>query len=472
VTPAAGYVVLMISIRAMPVRRRAQVAALLGAAGLVALGGCGGDDGDGGEQSPPTAGPSPTGDGDCAWAVQVDATTQNVAYPDTNATYWTMSYALAAGEELELAGTYAAARYSSFISYGPVGGPIDVLTDRDIEPDEGSSNPFADVTGDVTGHGRGGEADGTRRYTVRITRDEPQTAAGEAPNVLAARRGDVAPEASGGAPAPTLPEGTETPEPPVLLGSGAGDPDAVAGTVLYRVYLSDDADDPAGGPLPEVTLVTEGGERTPVPTCDSPGPSEIARELAANNGPPTDREAPPQPVFVRPEASALNLFPNPDNVYIATIAAHRPGVVVVLQGRAPTFPDPAAGRPVGGDEQVRYWSLCTDEYRKPYPVSSCVADRDVVLDADGRYTFVISTAEDRPANATAADGVTWLDWGSTEVDNLLLMRHMLADPGFDESAIDVAPGALASSSMGAYAPEGRYCTVEAFEADGPQCPAA
>jgi hypothetical protein len=92
-----------------------------------------------------------------------------------------------------------------------------------------------------------------------------------------------------------------------------------------------------------------------------------------------------------------------------------------------------------------------------------------VIAEDGTYTFVISTPEDRPASATAAAGVTWLEWGSTEDDNLLLMRHMLADPGFAESAINAEPGALARDSMGAYAPEGRYCTIADVDAAGADC---
>ncbi|QYG95161.1 hypothetical protein HC251_23860 [Iamia sp. SCSIO 61187] len=410
--------------------------------------GCGGD----AEQTsgPSSPAPDPAEGEVCAWPVRADEVTQNVAYPDTAATYWALSYALADGEELELAGTYPVARYASFITYGPAGGAIDVLTDSDIVPDPGGANPFA------------GDEGPPGTYTVRLTRDEPQTDAGSAPDVLAARRGAVAPEASGGAPAPTFPEGEGPPEVVGVLGSGVGDDDVVAGTVIYRVYLAA-GDDPAGGPLPEVAVVGADGDRTPVPPCAEPAASPRAVELAEANGPPTDREAPPQPIFVRPETGTANLFPNPDNVYIATIASHRPGVVAVVTGRAPTF---------GLDGQVRYWSLCTNEYRKPYPVSHCVADEDVVLDDEGRFTFVISTPEDRPATATTEAGVTWVDWGSTEHDAVLLLRHMLADPAFAESAVNAEPGALARDSMGAYAPDGRYCTVAAFEADGPQCPPA
>jgi hypothetical protein len=454
------------------VRRRA-IAVLVVAAGLLG-GACSASTGGGSSASGDTeAGPPGTAladvldDGRCAWPVRADVDTLNIAYPDTNATYWTLTYALAPGEELELTGGFADARYTSFITYGPFGGAIDVLTDRDIVPDAGATNPFAASVppGEASSTpGTGG------RYTVRVTGDDPTTPAGQADNVLAARRGDSPPPASGGAPPPTLAPGQELAPPEVLLGSGEGDPDAVEGNLIYRAYLSADPDDPAGGGLPEVALVGADGRRTVVPTCERTRPSARAEALTANNGAPTGRPAPAQPVFLRPQATAANLFPNPDNVYIATIAAHRPGVVAVLQGIAPTTPDPAGGRPIGSGEQLRYWSICTNEYRKPYPVSHCLADREIVLGQDRTYTIVVSTREDRPATATAERGVTWLEWGSTEVDNLILLRHMLADPTFDQSAIAVPPGTLAGDTMGPFAPTGHYCSNAAFDSDGAACP--
>jgi hypothetical protein len=32
------------------------------------------------------------------------------------------------------------------------------------------------------------------------------------------------------------------------------------------------------------------------------------------------------------------------------------------------------------------------------------------LDKDGNYTIVYSRKEDRPANATAENGVAWIEW--------------------------------------------------------------
>lgn len=241
-----------------------------------------------------------------------------------------------------------------------------------------------------------------------------------------------------------------------------------AGTLIYRVYLPRPASDPLGGrPLPRLQVRNSDGTARTIATCADPGRSARATELVRTNGPATDRPAPATPVFIRPDDNGAGLYPNPDNVYVATIVHHVPGRVVVVRGKAPTFPDTGAGARVTGREQVRYWSVCTNEYRKPYPVTACIADQDVPLDADGRFTIVISTPADRPSNATTADGIAWLPWGSTEVDSLVLVRQMLAAPTFTEAATRLAPGALAVSGMGAYAPTGTQCDRATFEKAGP-----
>ncbi len=443
-----------------PFRRLA--AGLLAATLLAATSSCAGDDGASTGTTASSDEPTMTipDDGPCAWPTKADKATLNIAYPDTAATYWAFSYTLAPGEHLELRGRFPDARYASFITYGAGGGAIDTLTDRDIEPDEGDTNPFVD----------GGSPGGS--YTIRVWSESS-----ELTNALKA----VAAPYVG---PPTTDAGTTTAVPntapplddearAALLGTGEpGGDGVVGGTLIYRVYLPNTADDlTGGGGLPDVRVVHDDGTDTEVPTCATSGPNPNAEAIVTANGPATDRPAPEAPIFIRPQAGAANLYPNPDNVYVVTILDHEPGRIVVVRGTAPTFPDTGAGEAVTGDEQVRYWSLCTNEYRTPYPVSWCVADQDVVLDGDGRYTFVVSTPEDRPANATADEGVTWVEWGSTEVDNLLLLRHMLASPEFPQSAIDLAPGSWATSTMGPYAPRGAYCQAATFEADGPQaCP--
>ena len=242
------------------------------------------------------------------------------------------------------------------------------------------------------------------------------------------------------------------------------------GSIIYRVYLGRPASDPTGGVgLPRIVVHEADGSSRSVGPCPRPTRSERAGRLVDRYGPATDKVAPPTPVFLRPAGDGANLYPNPDNTYVATILHHEPGRVAVIRGRAPTFPDTGAGQSVAGDHQVRYWSLCSNEYRKPYPVSACVADQDVALADDGTYTVVVSTTEDRPANATTADGVTWLPWGSTKVDVLLLLRQMLPATSFPQAAAKVPPGDLAVPTMRAYAPIGAYCTTAQFESYDPAC---
>lgn len=351
----------------------------------------------------------------CAWRVRADKATLNIAYPDTAATYWATRYRLAEGQHLEVAGDLPTARYASFISYRADGAALDTISDRDLTV-TGGANPFA------------GESGGPGRFRATITTD------------------------------------------PAAQDDPAAAHTEADGSVIYRVYLPRPASDRTGGAgLPTVTLVDADGTRTAVPTCAKPGATDDALKVVETKGPPTDRPAPSTPIFLRPDNTGSGLFPNPDNVYVATILHHTPGKIVVVHGKAPTFPDTGAGDPITGTEQVRYWSICSNEYRKPYPVSSCLADEAIPLDDQGRYTIVVATPEDRPAHADAAHDAAWLRWGSTDHDVLLLVRNMLADPDFAESATRLAPGALAVSSMGAYAPTGAICTPAQFDAGDAAC---
>jgi hypothetical protein len=350
----------------------------------------------------------------CAWAYKTDPTALNVAYPDTGATYWTTTYNLVAGDSLVLKGTFPDARYMGFITYTVAGNVVDSLTDRDIAPDAGSDNPFADTAAAPGG-----------TYTVEVAGTAP---IGSPDNVV--------------------------------------NPNGVLGSVIYRVYLGNG--DPTGGVgLPQMLVKRTDGTVVPLPTCGNPGTDAGLVNLVNTFGPATDVPASDPPVFKRP-TTVGGLYVNPDNGYVAAVAAHTPGSVVVVRGTAPTVPDTQAGTSPAAATQLRYWSLCTNEYRKPYPVTDCVNDTAVPVAGDGTYTIVVSTPEDRPANATTADGVAWLDWGSTAQDILLLMRHMLPADDFTQSVFDVAPGQTATA-MGPFQPVATVCTTAAFESAGAGC---
>ena len=175
-----------------------------------------------------------------------------------------------------------------------------------------------------------------------------------------------------------------------------------------------------------------------VPTCTKAAASPDIAATIARMDSITGTPVPETPVFIRPRNDGGNLYPNPDNTYVATIVDHRPGRVVVIRGHAPTFPDTRAGERVSSQDQVRYWSFCTNEYAKPYRVSACRNDARIATKG-GDYTIVVSTRADRPKGLRATGGVTWLPWGSTRVPSLILLRQMLPSPDYANAAARLAP---------------------------------
>jgi hypothetical protein len=77
-----------------------------------------------------------------------------------------------------------------------------------------------------------------------------------------------------------------------------------------------------------------------------------------------------------------------------------------------------------------------------------------VVDRDGFMTYVMSTPAQRPATATAKCGVTWLPWGPFR-SGLLIYRHMLPAPGFEQS-IQLAEAEHEAATMRRYYPRSRY----------------
>jgi hypothetical protein len=201
---------------------RTRVVKYLMAVALLVGAGCGDAESGGSSTSSGNSGTTVATEGadTCAWKVRADKETLNLAYPGTAATYWAVSYALAPGEHLELKGRFPSARYASFVSYGSRGGAIDVLADGDIEPDTGSINPFLGSSGSTLS----ASGDEPRNYTMEI---RPDSGSDAASNVLLANHAGTEQTAT----TTTTPAAANR----VILGSGG--PEAVAGTVLYRVYL-------------------------------------------------------------------------------------------------------------------------------------------------------------------------------------------------------------------------------------------
>ncbi len=96
----------------------------------------------------------------CSWPLETTGSgLTNVAYPDTNATYWTMPLDRSRWKSMIIEGEYPQARFFSFVSYTANGAAVDDIVDVDIDPDSGSANPF-----------RQGSS-GSGRYTVTVGGD-------------------------------------------------------------------------------------------------------------------------------------------------------------------------------------------------------------------------------------------------------------------------------------------------------------
>ncbi len=365
------------------------------------------------------------GQGPCAWGF-VMSSAKNVIWPETNAVFWTTPFVLFPWSELVVRGTYPEARYMSVKTYGGAE-IVESLSDQQIAPDAGSVNPFTDPEAP--------EDPALRRYTVRV---RPRTAVAGGDNVLAAFPNSAA-----------------------------------LGLVFlnYRVYVPDDPGNVTGGELPRVSVRLLGGlfER-PLPTC----PQAVAPErLTAAGIPPVGAAGPAEtsgdevsPVVFR-QNSAAHLWPNPDDAYLVGKVAYQPGRVAVVRARGAVFPDTRAGAHVTDPHQLRYWSMCVHMLTLPLPTAGCAGDFETVLDPDGYYTYLVSLPEDRPANADAAHGVTWLPWGRPGVDVALTLRNMLPDPSFPHAIQGVTEPGTEPAVMGDYYPQAGACDRSVVEAGGP-----
>ena len=394
----------------------------------------------------------------CSWPLETTGQgITNVAYPDTNATYWTMPFDPTRWKSVVITGAYPQARFFSFVSYDASGSVVadhGSLNDVDINPDPGNTSPFREDT--VAGE--------LQHYTVTVSR---------------------APAAEG-------------------EGNFLQFADTRLGWIIYRIYVANKGlERNAGVPLPTITVVGQDGRSHVVPPCRSRQALDVAAALPSEWTAPLEQSATqqascqPEPLVAWIPKNTGGYFPNPANKYIAIPGlCFQPNRILVVRGKGPVFPDTYNGGPIWqpAGVQLRYWSLCNNDQRLPYPVVACQADYSTNLDQSGYYTYVVSQPERGEAPSWVPPDATWLPWGSLHNPNILLLRHMLPDPNFPHSvqaAIDagcvvdnqsgvspsrdeiVKQGKCAQGVMGEYYPQAVYCDKQVFISQGWQgCSAA
>src|SRR5437879_5316554 len=75
-------------------------------------------------------------------ATRFDSDTVNVLFPDQSAQYWSLDYVAVPGTRIRIDGVFPYARYTSWNVYDPLLRPFAKLSDFELQPDPGSSNPF------------------------------------------------------------------------------------------------------------------------------------------------------------------------------------------------------------------------------------------------------------------------------------------------------------------------------------------
>lgn len=327
----------------------------------------------------------------CGWPINYpnDA---NYSWPDTDAAYFVQSALISEGDEIVITGKDPKARYWSIQTYNYEDRQvIDSVNDEQIKR-----------------VGKGAK----RTWTVTVS-------------TQASKPGDS--RLQGGD--------------PYVVGTPFDiTKDAKKLTVIiYRVYRSETSTT-SGGPLPSVTLKNADGSVQRLKTCvpSQVGPPANPFVLDAQPGIPDQ--------FVRAEGGRF--YPSHDTSYLVAERVYDPDKVLIVTGKAPRV-----------RQDMRYWSLCQNINRSPLPVVDCVSDRDVTLATQTRrYTIAVVTPEQVPvAERAKYRGVTFVDWGVLNDKGaydpaLLLFRNILPKPAFKQSVASVGINALATTTMGDYAP--------------------
>lgn len=381
----------------------------------------------------------------CDWALIYDPARPggNSAFPDKGARYWIaiVSGGVPAGSKLRVNGQYPDARYSSLQIYDGYLATLDSLSDFQIVPDPGNSNPFLDQTR-PSGSDHGG--DYTARAHIGVNR-------------------------------PAMPEQNAMYRPPALLGGHVARRTALA----YRTYL------PEGGnqgrvALPRLTLETPDGELPLANAADATVCAQIAANLRQDGArlPGSANALDPLPPAARPVfrrfdgalgtgTGGQGVGFNRDNgfMYAKTGSGYAP--LLLVRARAPSYTtQPAAGTV----PQVRYWSICEASFNTQM-VSSCVTDRGAALDDAGYYTVVVSASQDRPSILDSVPGYAWLERNPDRV-GVVTMRELLAHPTFAQATVNVDLTHPAPQVKGEYQPLATYCSAAVFSEAAAQGPAA
>jgi hypothetical protein len=349
------------------------------------------------------------------------------------------------GGSVELRGEYPKARYFAFHPNDVATNNFNTLRDVDLDPDPGSRNPWREETA----------PDEINTFTAvfDFTLNPPATPAPNTTYVGVLALGGGTPESGVGTPA--------IPNPLVfnLLRN-------------YGSFLGALPPNFTGVELPAMTVFdAEGNVVQEFESCD-PYPEGFAIPQDSTKFPSwpiadhrTTGDLAGKVTFNWQFGSPVDILTNADVFYTSTGFTKRLGNVFIQRGRKPVSSLPNANPRIDPDAEVRLFTACSYNFWNGV-ANDCKSEEDIVVDADGFYTLVVSEASDRPRNATKKRGYTWLNWGPF-IDGQISLRNLMVDDRLWEDVSEaIQTGTVPAGLDPDFVPRGAHCPRSAFELFG------
>jgi len=159
-----------------------------------------------------------------------------------------------------------------------------------------------------------------------------------------------------------------------------------------------------------------------------------------------------------------DILASDDILYLGTPYSQRWGELLVMRTKAFTAPHTPQEPVYTPGKQIRGFTLTNYNFWAGIAVSSLI-DHEIATDEQGCMTVVVSRADDRPRNATAENGITWMDWGPY-LDGQLTFRFLLRrDRPLQQLRRAIETGEVAPE-IAPHVPRAAHASREAFERGG------